>query len=154
MLPGNSAAKRFFTTLLNHKNKFSLFVLLFILFGIYCFVFGDSGMLERMRLKSERKELVQQIQVLQRENKNLKNLLYRYRNGEFIREEAQRAGFIKPGEKAFFTKGITVPEKVVSNEIKNVYGVKIEYLRIFWIVISALIVLMYLFVRKDKDPNE
>ncbi len=140
--------------MLNHKSKFSLFVLLFVLFGIYCFVFGESGVLERMRLKSERKELVEQIHVLQRENKNLRQLLRRHEKGEFIREEAQRAGFIKPGEKAVFIEGVDLPEKVADTQEESAYGVKLEYLRIFWIVLSSLIVLMYLFVRKERETHE
>lgn len=140
--------------MLNHKRKFSLFVLLFILFGIYCFIFSESGLLERMRLESERKELMSGIQFLQRENKNLEELLNRHRQGEFIREEAQRAGYIKPGEDVLFVRGVSIPEEIADRQDSEVYGVKIEYLRIFWIVLSSLVVLMYMFVRKEVNTGE
>ncbi len=107
-----------------------------------------------MRLESERKELMSGIQFLQRENKNLEELLNRHRQGEFIREEAQRAGFIKPGEDVLFVQGVSVPEEITDRQDSEVYGVKIEYLRIFWLVLSSLVVLMYMFVRKEVNTGE
>lgn len=154
--------ERFFTVLEIQTNRISLFILTFILFTIYCFVFGDSGILERRRLKNEKVNLENKIENLRKENARLKNLSERYRAGEFLKEEANRSGYIAPGEKVlFFNK----KEDFGDEKTKKIQDVKddglildVENLRILWIVFSIMILLIYflainkeLIIKKDGD---
>ena len=62
----------------SENNKLSLFLLGTVLFGIYCFVFGQSGIMERMRLEKEKESLVLEISYLERDNERLEYLYNEY----------------------------------------------------------------------------
>ena len=87
------------------NNRYSLFFLLFVLTAVYSFVFSESGILERRRLDDDKDELNKRIEKLKEENVVLNDLHERYKDGEFNKEEALKAGYVKPGEKVLFFKG-------------------------------------------------
>ncbi len=130
-------------------NRYSFFLLFFVLFAVYCFIFGDSGILERRRLDDDKKILDQRIDNLKDENAGLDDLYQRYKKGEFKKEEAVKAGYIEKGEKLVFFKNEEKErqgpkEKTVKDDG---FDVDLSHLRILWVVISVMILLIYYVVR-------
>jgi cell division protein FtsB len=128
----------------SENNRIVLFLLGAFLFGIYCFVFGQSGILERMRLEREKEALVRDIAVLDRENGRLESLYERYSEGEHARIESENAGYIGAGEKKLVFKD---SQSGHDSTISTIFGsdskkpnsfFSIEYFRILWIIFSVL----------------
>lgn len=136
----------------NNKGRFSLLIMLFILFGIYCFIFGESGWLERMKLIKSKEQINERINRLEDENRELTELYKRYESGSSLKEEAVKAGYINEGEKLLFFKGIEVEVKKSNNRLdKNEgYNIDIDHFRILWIVISTMAILFY-FSRRSRE---
>jgi cell division protein FtsB len=131
-----------------------LFILVGVLFGVYCFVFGESGMLERMRLKKEKEAVTARMGGLKEENRLLREVWERYKTGELNREEALKLGYLDPGEKALFFRGDEgeKPAAKKAREGRADYPVDLSHLRILWIVISAVTVLFY-YVRSNRRAS-
>ncbi len=137
------------------KNRYSFFILIFVLFAIYLFVFGDSGILERRRLGKDKEELTSRINNLEEENNILQNKYKRYKDGEFYKEEAGKSGYINSGEKLLFFKGGEQEKKksIVKDDADEKYTVDVAHLRILWIVVSVMFMLIY-FVVRSKAKKE
>ncbi len=129
--------------------------MVFVLFSIYCFVFGDNGILERNQLVKSKNEIKNNIAELTKENNNLQNehaiVSNNRTNGEFYRKEASKSGFIAGNEKYIFFKS-GKNEKIKNGPIdkEDKYPVNISHLRILWIVISVIITLFY-FWHKNRE---
>jgi hypothetical protein len=134
--------------LLIRSNRFQLILLGAVLFGVYCFVLGQSGALERSRLGKERDALAREIAFLERENSRARDLRDRYARGEFTQKECEDAGFIRPGDRKIFFSGDPLSGKKASKVSENSEGVSIEKLRIGWILFSALAVGVFLYIRR------
>jgi hypothetical protein len=140
----------------SENNKLSLFLLGTVLFGIYCFVFGQSGILERMRLEKEKESLVLEISYLERENGRLESLYNEYAKGSMTASECESAGFIIKGSRVLFFKD----KNLRSNNHPTVLGsanpetaFSIEHFRIGWICISILIVSGFYLVQRMNRRN-
>ena len=141
------------------KYRSGLLVIVFILFGIYCFVLGDSGILERMKLVKAREEIEKNISILQRDNNTLQKqysiVSNNKTNSNFYKREASKQGFIAEGEKYIFFKKQenqeTSKPKVKTKEDK--YKVELSHLRILWAVASIMIILLY-FGKRSGEKKE
>lgn len=138
------------------KNRSGILLLVFILFSIYCFIFGDSGILERNQLLKSKNEIKNNIAELNKENSSLQKeysvISNSQTNNNFFKKEASKSGFIKSGEKYIFFKNGDKSEKI-KKEVFNKeekYPVQISHLRILWIVISIIVTLMY-FWKKSRE---
>ena len=137
------------------KDRFLFFFLLIILTGVYFFIFGDSGLIERIRLQEEKDALTKRIENQNKEAARLRKLYEGYKNGDFNKEEAVKAGYIDKGEKLiFFDESKKDKQKkieVSENEEKD--RIDIMHLRILWVVVSMMIILFYL-GRKSRYKEE
>ena len=131
------------------KSRYSLIILLFALFAVYCFIFGESGILERQRFTGDRVLIENRIKKLEKDNTALSNLHERYNNGEFFKDEAAKSGFIKEGEKVlFFKKAAGKSEEIPASKLQDEkFSINTAHLRILWVVISLMVLLIYYIIR-------
>ena len=125
-----------------------------MLSSVYFFVFGESGILERMNLESDKKTIEEKINALKDENKNLSNTLNRYRQGRYSGDDFLESGYIRPGEKAlvFSGPGDTAVQVKKEERGEGQYSGLLPYLRILWVAISvALVAGLFLYYRKLKS---
>jgi hypothetical protein len=134
------------------SNRFQFFLLGAVLLGVYCFVFGQSGVLERMRFVKEKEMLAREISHLEKENARAEALRARYARGEFTLEECENAGYVLPGSRRlFFTDRNPVKKTAATTELKAAdSGLSIDKMRIGWIVFSAASVLIFAFLRRRQ----
>lgn len=140
-----------------HNGKYSFFLLVFILFAIYCFIFGDSGILERRRISGNKANLENRISELKEENSRLKDLRDKYGKGEYMDEEAAAAGYIREGEKVLFFKAADEKKKqvTVKKEAGDGAYISAAHLRILWVVFSMMFILIYFILRnKYRKSNQ
>ncbi|MFH0977392.1 MAG: septum formation initiator family protein [Spirochaetota bacterium] len=139
------------------KNRSTILVIIYVLFAVYFFVFGDTGILERIQLVKQEDGIKQNIAELKKENSDLQKefstVSNRQTNGNFYKQEAARSGFIAGGEKYIFFKSSGKVEKVnAKSAVKDdEYPVELSHLRILWIVISAIVLLFYFWNRKKQN---
>ncbi|OHD64204.1 MAG: hypothetical protein A2176_01035 [Spirochaetes bacterium RBG_13_51_14] len=121
---------------------------------VYMFIFSKSGLLERINLEKDKKIVNKEIEALKSENNRLHQLLSRYRKGDFPREDIVQSGYLRPGEKVIFFRGLE-DTAVPQNDMRlsaTEFPVSLPYMRIIWIAISAVVVLVIiLHSRKHKD---
>jgi hypothetical protein len=134
------------------SNRFRFFLLGAVLLGVYCFVFGQSGILERMRFVKEKEMLAREISHLEKENAREEALRARYARGEFTLEECENAGYVLPGSKRlFFTDRTPVKKTAATSELKAADGgLSIDKMRIGWIIFSITAVLIFAFIRRRQ----
>jgi hypothetical protein len=134
------------------SNRFQFFLLGAFLLGVYCFVFGQSGVLERMRFVKEKEMLAREISHLEKENIRAEALRVRYARGEFTLEECENAGFVLSGSRRlFFTDRNPVRKTATTSELKaDGGGLSIDKMRIGWIIFSAAAVLIFAFIRRRQ----
>lgn len=143
------------------KNRSAFLFLVFILFGIYCFVLGDSGILERVKLSESKDKIKENISRLARENDRLKkeySVISNSRtNQDFYKKEASKSGYIAPGEKYLFLKSSSNGEankvNIKTTDNNDKYTVDISHLRILWIFASVMIMLLY-FWKRNKEKED
>ncbi|MGL4368880.1 MAG: hypothetical protein ACRCUT_04305, partial [Spirochaetota bacterium] len=120
-----------------------------------CFVFGQSGMLERSRFAGERTLLLEELDSLQRENRRLKLVRSEHASGKLTASECESAGYVRPGDRIlFFTSGNNAAD--ISHEKNSSAKIfAIETLRIAWISFSALAFFLYIIIiRKIKRRGD
>lgn len=134
--------------------RWALFLAVFVLSSVYFFVFGESGILERMNLESTKKAIEEKIDALRVENKDLSGRLERYRQGDYSANDFLESGYIKPGEKVIMFGGPgdkNVALKKEEREAERYKGL-LPYFRILWVSVSVVIVVgLFLYNRKFKN---
>lgn len=133
-----------------------MFILIAVLGGIYFFVFGESGLIERIELKKKQAELSQRIELLRAENAELQRQCESSGKGENLPDEALNAGYITPGQKLVFFRG--TDEGPPSGE-KAEEGVAAlsepSHLRILWLVLSIMSVIAYYMIKhRHKEQHQ
>lgn len=132
--------------MVSQRSKFNLIVLSGILFGIYCFIFGDSGLIARIRLEEKNKILQSSIDNLRVEHTKLNDILKRHGRGEFIKEEAAKSGYIQDGDKMLFLRGGEREKNIrmEKNSAGTINRIELTHLKILWIVVSVMIIMFYI----------
>ena len=130
-------------------------MLILFLSGMYVFIFGESGLLERQSLSLQKQTLMGQIKTLKEENLLLKEQLKEYRQGKLSPDDAKNSGLMNPQSRLLILKGVQEKEKLPPEpELQGdaASPSHIQHLRVIWIVVSMLILLVY-FSRKDPEPE-
>jgi len=128
-----------------HRNqRLKTFVIVFILSAIYVFVFGESGLLERLKLEENKQIVLGRIESLKSENKELKKLYGEYRSGRLTDADLLKSGFVKKGNRIVILKGVRDGELSPEEPgVSSATPIEISHYRIIWIVVSMLILLLY-----------
>ncbi len=135
------------------KSSVSLVILLGVLFSVYCFIFGESGVLERIALQKVGYTAGKRINNLRSEEVALQTALKDYREGRISREDLFKTGFVPEGGRAVFFKGLSResgPDGIIEAG-QNRSIVDIKHLRILWVVISVMsVVVLVMRLRRQK----
>lgn len=146
--------------MLNESNKAGLIILVSVLFGIYCFVFGQSGILERMHLHTIKDEINSQIEQLEAENDALFSMYLKYKSGRYLKKESEAAGYLRDGEKVLIfpderSEGSNT-EIDSSSPLADIDSEQLQtkQLRILWIILSIIIIFLYIIKNQSKEKIE
>ena len=136
------------------NNRFKLILLIFSLFSIYIFIFSESGLLERNRLKKKYEILQQKILQQKQANEKLQNLLAEYKAGRFSESDIASAGLIySEGKVIIFDENYRLREEPFP-EKDSVFEVDLLHLRIIWIIISIMAVVYYINRIKIREESQ
>lgn len=148
-------AKRCFIQLANRNNKFTLFLIAFILFSVYCFVFSESGVLERMKLQKEIAYIQHQIIQKQSEIKKFRELTSHGNPDNLLLKESINAGYVPRGAKVFeFQDKKEEPPHIQTSQLPGTekFTQYIQYGRILWVIFSVLIITGMLLYYRNRNP--
>lgn len=147
----HSEEKRFFI-ILHKKEKFKTFLIIFLLTGLYVFIFSESGILERRELNRKYDHLASKIDHIKKENDFLSRESGNYRSGLYRDTDIMGSGFVyKTGKLVYFKDSenevLQKPDTVIDDLL-----ISLDHLRIIWIIIS-LMFLFYYFLKKNKSEE-
>jgi len=126
------------------KHGLKTFVLFFILFGVYLFVFGESGVLERIKLNKKAVELEKKISILNNKNRQLSDLNKKYRGNNFPEKDLLESGFVVKNGQLIFIRGLENKEIIEPESSSNgIDTIEVSHLRVIWLIVSSLILLLY-----------
>jgi len=125
-----------------------------ILSGIYLFVFGESGLLERIEFEKKSGALVAKINLLKKENARLFELYKKYQNGYQSPDDIMLSGYMETGSKFLIFHGAESAGKA-SVPVLSDESLKIEnrHLRVLWILISAAVVFLYFYMASRRHEG-
>lgn len=125
-------------------NRGALLIAIAVLFGIYCFVLGDSGVIERYRLIQEKRSIEERILRLEQKNKLLAQVYEKYKTGFYSPEDFLKAGFLGAEEKLFYVKNsneeVAKEKESTRVAMERGFDVELRYLRIFWLLVSVVVI--------------
>ncbi|MDA3900508.1 MAG: hypothetical protein PF637_08315 [Spirochaetes bacterium] len=138
--------------MLNEKTKATLIILVSALFGIYCFVFGQSGLLERIYLNNQKEIISKEIAELEADNAQLYEYLLANKSGKHYEKEAYLQGYIREGQKRVVFNSDDPPggekSQLTRITLEKSHS-ETQQLRILWIILSFFIIFLYI-VRKQS----
>ena len=128
-------------------------MLIFSLFSVYIFIFSESGLLERNRLKSKYELLQQRILQNKKAKDQLQKLLEEYRAGNYSQSDIAASGLIySEGKVIIFDENYRLKEENLPQKNMN-FEVDLFHLRIIWIIISIMVVVYYINRIKMKEES-
>jgi len=133
------------------RDRFRAFLFLFAVFSVYIFIFSESGLLARLRLGADYKQLEERIERLDAENRRISTDIGKYSEGLFSHSDIIGAGYVSSGGRVIHFSGsqsLTLPEKSVI----NMFELELNHLRIIWILFS-IVITMYYFTRKQDGAG-
>lgn len=125
-----------------------------VLFSVYCFVLGESGILQRLRLEDEKLLIAGRIAHLEETQRKLQGLYETYKSGKSSHDDAIRAGFVGAGERIIFIRNIpkdSGTERVTGPSRR--LSVEIRHLRILWALVSVTVIALYFLKKKEGNPR-
>ena len=136
---------------MDKKEKFKTFIFIFILCGIYVFIFSDTGILERRELNKKYNLLLKKIDYIKSSNSDLSKECENYRNGLYSSNDIIGSGFVyKTGNLLYIDE--KEKEKIPkSGIIPDDFTISLEHLRIIWIVISTMFIFYYILKKNKSD---
>ncbi len=137
---------------MDKKEKFKTFLLIFVLAGIYIFVFSESGILERRELNKKYDLLSDKIDQINLNSSQLSKECEKYRSGIYNSHDISGSGFVYRTGKLLYIND-TGKEEVPGNLINTEnFLISLEHLRIIWILISVMILSWY-FLKNNKSDD-
>jgi len=130
--------------------KFKTFIIIFMLAGVYIFIFSENGILERRELQKKYNLMTEKIANIEEKNLSLNNECEKYRSGKFNNKDIAGSGFVYKTGKVMYISD-TVKEQVKTNEtIYDEFMISLEHLRFLWILVSVMILFFYFFKEYNK----
>jgi hypothetical protein len=134
--------------------RWAVFLAVFALSSVYFFVFGESGILERMNLEKEKSSIDGTIRALKNENDGLRKRLDSYRKGQYTAEDYLESGYVGPGDRVLLFQGLAL--RPASGRLKETGRTNLTRLlpslRIIWVSLSVVLVLgLFLYNKKLKS---
>lgn len=136
--------------------NFKTFMLIYVLAGIYVFIFGGSGILERITLSKKQEALLSRIEKLEGDKKALESKLEQYAAGQLTNDDFLNAGYVPPEKRVLMLKGLDKADSggiLTDNRMEQTTGLWMTHLRVLWGVVALLIILFY-FSRKKKEADD
>jgi hypothetical protein len=132
------------------------FGLVLTLVTVYVFIFGESGILERITLEKKKDRLMARMESLREEERQLRHTLGEYSGGRIPETEFFRSGFIGSEKKVLALRGISESEPLKESfEPSAGEGpFRIYHFRILWIVVSMIVLLFYFTSREKSGDDE
>jgi hypothetical protein len=152
----NFPAGEFFIILDKQQYRFFVIIVMGALTSVYFFIFSQSGLLERINLEKENTLIQQKIEKLKGEKLYLQDILRRYKEGKYPDSDILESGYMRPGERIIFFQGIKqkYQHRGKENNTDGEFGIRLPYLRIIWLVISAAVFLgLVLYGRSSKTDE-
>ena len=123
--------------------KFKTFIIIFILAGVYLFIFSENGILERRELQKKYNLMTEKIANIKESNSRLNNECEQYRSGKFTDKDIIDSGFVNKDGKVMHISG-AVEEPVKINETNyDEFMISLEHLRFLWILVSIVFLVFY-----------
>ncbi len=136
------------------NNRIITFFLIFTLSAVYVFIFGETGLIERLNLSRKADGFEIDIQELRLQNGSLSRELSRLKAGMYFDSELAGAGFVFAGSRLAVFEDEQYPSEK-ENEVVSETSINTMHLRIIWIVFSAIVVLLFLIRNPVRDgPDE
>lgn len=137
---------------MHKKERFKTFIIIFILSGLYVFIFSESGILERRELNKKYDQLSSRIENIKADNSRLSKQCENYRSGIYSDNDIIGSGFVYKTGKLMYISD--TGKETVSMDGMNPDGfiISLDHLRIIWILIS-LMFLFYYFLKKNKSDD-
>lgn len=120
------------------------------LFGVYCFVLGRSGMLERRELVNERTRISAINASLVEENKALETLI-RERPEEITARAATRAGYAAPGERRIIFENTAGDGTPAENDRREERSRRLHWWRTGYGIVSVCLIGALVFIRLRRE---
>lgn len=137
---------------MNKKEKFKTFVIIFVLSGLYIFVFSESGLLERRELNKKYDQLSEKIDYIKYNNLKISKECEKYRSGLYNSADIIGSGFVYKTGKLIYIEDSQ--KESISGNVTNPedFSISLEHLRIIWIIISVMF-LSYYFLKNTKSDD-
>ena len=137
---------------MHKKERFKTFLIIFLLSGLYIFIFSESGILERRALNKKYDRLNAKIDYIKKENDFLQKESGNYRSGLYRDNDIMGSGFVyKTGKLVYFKDSekeiISRPDFDNDDPL-----ISLDHLRLIWIIIS-LMVLFYHFLKNNNSDE-
>ncbi len=137
---------------MHKKEKFRTNLIIFVLSGLYIFIFSESGVLERRELSNKYNQLSEKIDYINKNSSHLSKECEKYRSGIYNSSDIIGSGFVYKTGKFLYIND-TGKEKVPDTGIsRDDLIISLEHLRIIWILISVMF-LSYYFLKNDKSDE-
>ena len=137
---------------MDKKERFKTFIIIFVLSGLYIFVFSESGILERRELNKKYNLLAQRIDYIKATNSKLSKECEDYRSGRYSDSDIIGSGFVYKTGKLMYINDTGKETVPIDGTVPDDFLISLDHLRIIWILISVMF-LFYYFLKKNKSDD-
>ncbi|HPS88031.1 MAG TPA: hypothetical protein PLY36_14865 [Spirochaetota bacterium] len=137
---------------MHKRERFKTFIIIFILTGLYIFVFSESGILERRALNKKYNQLAERIDNIKTSNSMLSKECENYRSGIYSNSDIIGSGFVYKTGKLMYINDTGKETVPIDGTTPDDFLISLDHLRIIWILISVMF-LFYYFLKKNKSDD-
>jgi hypothetical protein len=130
---------------LDKRYGLTILYVLLSLIAVYVVLLSDSGLIERQELKTRRKDIEAQIDLLKIEQASLFSLLKDYRSGQVTERDIIHSGKVPHDALSVYIEGLSVKKEETLSPRGRIGTNPIIYMRMLWggITFLVLVLLVY-----------